>query len=63
MRKAHAVRRGVSRHPKPNRHGGWIDCVRGMNLMPQLLVVGDVERLRDVENKAKVSISCGIPSG
>ena len=37
--------------------------MRGMNLMSQLLVVGDVERLRDVENEVKVSISCVIPSG
>ena len=49
-RKPNTIRRGVSRHLKLNRYGGWIDCVYGINLTFRLLVVVcDAERLEGRE--------------
>ena len=49
-RKANTIRRGVSKHSRPNSYGGRINCGGGLHLVFRLLVAaGDAERFEGRE--------------
>ena len=62
-RKANTIRRGVSKHSRPNRYGGRINCVGGLHLAFRLLVAaGDAERFegREGRNKGQDFVRCSF---